>query len=507
VTVVNSNGAASPLRVQLDDILTDPGSIGIEIGSTGLRQFGGFIQEEFLQQLSWPLAGRVFREMGDNDATTSAMLLAIELLERQVSWRTTPADDSRLAAEIADHCDSCRGDMLDTWPDTQSSIGTTRQFGFGLFEKVYKRRLGPKGGPPTDAQPFGQPKSKYDDGKIGWENLPIRAQDTIWRWDYQRTASNERLVGANQRTLTHAAVSIPMAKLLHFRTSALKDNPLGRSMLRGAWRPWLQKRRIEDIEAVGIERDLVGLPVMWLPPEYLAPDAAESYKALANTLREAVKNVRRNEADGMMLPYDENEKGNNRFKFELLTTGGQRQFDTTKVIERLDHRILLNGLADFLLLGAQGVGSLGFSMGTTRVELFSASLDANLTMVGTEVTDNGYRELVELNGWPVELTPTLEHDTVQEVDITKLFDAIVKLSQAGVDVFPDPQLSDWLLDQLDAPHMSAEEKGAQDLLVETEVTNRVNAQLAELGKMNQGGQDPNAPDDANAQNVTTGGAP
>lgn len=463
---------------------TNPG-IFREVGATGLLAFGGYINEEFLPQLAWPYATRIYREMSDNDATIFSMLNAIDLLVRQVDWRTDPADESPLAQEIADHCDSCRLDMEDTWPDTISSNGSVLPFGFCLAEKVYKRRLGPLGGPPTEDQPFGQPPSKHKDGRIGWANLPIRAQETIYRWEYARTTSNEKLVGAYQRTVTHPAVTIPMGKLLHFRTTALKANPLGRSILRGAYRSWYMKRRIEEIEGIGIERDLAGLPVAKVPPYVLDKNAPENLKDLANTMREAVKNVRRNEAEGLLMPYQLDDNGHEMYAFELLTTGGQRQFDTTKVIERYDQRILLTALADFLLLGAQGVGSLGFSMGTTRVELFSAALDAWLTMIATEYTENAYRELVELNGWPLELTPTLKHAEVQEVDLAKLFLAILQMSQAGSSVFPDPILEDWLLDQLDAPHTSAEEKALNELAIEAEVQNRMQQQAQAEAKAQQ----------------------
>lgn len=50
-----------------------------------------------------------------------------------------------------------------------------------------------------------------------------------------------------------------------FRTESVKDNPEGRSILRNAYRSWYFKRRIQEIEAIGIERDLAGLPVIHAP--------------------------------------------------------------------------------------------------------------------------------------------------------------------------------------------------------------------------------------------------
>ena len=59
--------------------------------------------------------------------------------------------------------------------------------------------------------------------------------------------------------------TIPMSKALLFRTKSRKNNPEGRSILRNAYRSWYFKRRIQEIEGIGIERDLAGLPVMHGP--------------------------------------------------------------------------------------------------------------------------------------------------------------------------------------------------------------------------------------------------
>ena len=61
--------------------------------------------------------------------------------------------------------------------------------------------------------------------------------------------------------------TIPIDKALLFRTKSRKDNPEGRSILRNAYRSWYFKRRIQEVEGIGIERDLAGLPVMYAPAD------------------------------------------------------------------------------------------------------------------------------------------------------------------------------------------------------------------------------------------------
>jgi hypothetical protein len=59
-----------------------------------------------------------------------------------------------------------------------------------------------------------------------------------------------------------------------------RNNPEGRSMLRTAYRSWRNKKRIEEIEGVGIERDLAGLPIARIPGKFFSKDADADEKAV-----------------------------------------------------------------------------------------------------------------------------------------------------------------------------------------------------------------------------------
>ena len=59
----------------------------VEIGSSGLRRSGGYINEEFLPSLQGIKGFKVYREMSDNDPTIGAMLYAIEKVVTRLEWR------------------------------------------------------------------------------------------------------------------------------------------------------------------------------------------------------------------------------------------------------------------------------------------------------------------------------------------------------------------------------------------------------------------------------------
>lgn len=127
-----------------------------ELGSTGLTRFGGSVYEEFIKELRLKGAPQTYKEMRENSPVISAVLFAIEMSLRRVTFSFEPPDDKD--HELSDFLDSCLDDMSTSWQDTLSQILTMLQYGFSLHELVYKVRKG------LDKSP----ESKYDDGRIGW---------------------------------------------------------------------------------------------------------------------------------------------------------------------------------------------------------------------------------------------------------------------------------------------------------------------------------------------------
>ncbi len=182
-----------------------------------------------------------------------ATLASIEMLFRSVEWTVQPADaDDQAAIDQAEFVASCMSDMSITWEDFVSSALGFLVYGYSLHEIVYKRRQGE-----TDDGT----SSMFDDGKIGWRKLPVRAQDTITEW---RLDANGGIEGAIQQDPTAGTnVYLPIDKCLLFRTTTRLNNPQGRSILRSAYVSYYYQKRISELEAIGIERDLAGLPVAW----------------------------------------------------------------------------------------------------------------------------------------------------------------------------------------------------------------------------------------------------
>lgn len=397
-----------------------------EIGVTGLEQTGGRIHEEFLPQLQGKRSIQIFKEMRDNDPTIGAMLFAVEMLIRQVEWRVEPASEEAADIEVADFVDSCFEDMSATWDDTVSDILSMLPFGFSLLEEVYKFRTGIK---PDETS------SNFEDGRIGWKKLPTRAQETVERWLFDPD-TNELMGVVQVARPTFKVTEIPMSRLLLFRPMAHKANPEGRSMLRNAYRPWFFKKRIEEIEGIGLERDLAGMPTALVPPAILSSTATPEQKALLNQIQQVIRNVRRDQKEGLIFPLARDESGNLTYEFKLLSTGGRRQFDTGKIIDRYDRRIAATMLADFILLGQEGrTGS--FALAESKTALFAVAIGSFLDSIVAVFNRFAIPRLLALNTFSFEKPPQLTHGDIEAIDIEKLSESVLRFSNAGMDFSDD----------------------------------------------------------------------
>lgn len=412
-----------------------------EVGRTGLKIWAGRVGEEFHRDLQYDRAPKFYREMADNDATIGAMFQAITALLGQVVWRVEPYLDGPEEDERIEFLEGCMHDMRIPWPEFIRDVTQgTLTYGWGVHEIVYKQRKG-------------WPVSMFNDGLVGWDSFAPRGQDTLSRWitDGDRVTAFEQIPPPDYRTRI-----IPLDKCLHFTVNPAKGNPEGKSVLRNAFRAWRAKMHIENIEGVGIERDMAGLPIAYVPPVWLAGGGGTAEQAaMGDTIKDIVVNIRRDAQEGVVLPllYDEN--GNQLVKLELLSSGGERQFDTDKIISRYDQRILQLMMADFLLLGHEKVGS--FALSSDKTALFALALGVWLDRIADVLNSQAVPRLLSLNGMEVEGHPRFVHGDLESRNLVEVADYVSKLAAAGAPFFPDAKLTAKLLDLADLPVPPPEE--------------------------------------------------
>ena len=427
------------------------GVVGEALGASGLVHFNGAIDEEWLAALQGKRGVAVYREMRDNDSTVGASLHLINNLVRKVQWTPVAAGESPEQIECAEFLESCMGDMSSTWTDYVSDALSMLPFGWSAFEKVYKVRNGP-------GQVDSARRSRFSDGRIGWRRLAGRAQETLDRWaiDDDGGIRGFYQVAAPK----YREVFLPIEKLLLFRTENSKGNPEGRSILRSSYRSWYYLKRMQEIEAIGIERDLVGLPKMELPVSWFSPTARPEDKAQIHNYMRILSQVRRNEYDGMVVPSELNHEGKpTGFKFSLVTSGGSRQLDPSVVVQRYETRVAQGMFTQFMFLGMNSVGTQALS--TDLTDVFVAGLSSLLDIIEDTHHRFGTAELLTLNGYKPDDWARIQHGEVTKKDMRPIAEIVLKLVQAGA-LTPDMPLEEYLRSELRLPEMDEETRAGRE---------------------------------------------
>lgn len=435
-----------------------PSAIPTEIGGTGLKQYGGVIYEETLPDLRGARGVATFAEMR-NDPVVGGTTLAIDNFVRRVTWEFDPPDEEKgkipggrkAGAKWADFMQTVIDDMSSSWADTVSEIFTMLPFGWSYHEVVPKRRRGPQ-----NPAPGGIPSSDYDDGLIGWADLPIRSQESLIRWEMD---DNDRARGMHQQ-LARGPRYVPLERAILFRTSSAKGNPEGRSVYRSAHRPWYFKRRLEEYEATGIERDAAGLPVGYLPGKYLSSQADDEQRAVAARCLRVVTTIRRNEQEGLLWPSDVDPTTKTPlFDLKLLSSAGSRQLSITDAINRKNTEIAMTVLADWILLGHQQVGTQ--ALGSSKIDLFVAALETWTQSVAARLNATAIPQLMVLNGLDARLAPKIRPTKVTQVDAATFATTIGAAINSGQLTWSDAD-EDHARTVYDLPARDEELSAAQD---------------------------------------------
>ncbi len=428
----------------------EPQEYMVELGSTGLKHSGGIIDEEILKDLEFPRCIDVYRQM-ENDPLIGAALLAINQFIMSSKWSVVKYDDPDLpkaeAEKQAEFLRQCMfEDMERPFSEVMSEMLSFLVYGFSFHEIIFKVRAGRSDNPLID--------SKFTDGKFGFRDFPIRSQDTIEDFNFK----NGRLVSIHQQDYWNDIdVDLPLKKLLHFRTTSYKNNPLGKSILRNAYRSYYFRRNLEVQEGVGVERDLTGIPVIRIPAEYLSKDASDSQKAMVAKLQRVGTSLKRNDQSYIMLPSDmHGEAGDGKYQFDitLLSSPGTRQLGLEQTIQRHDYRMMQSLAADFIMMGSQSVGS--YALSSNKVAAFVTAIGSYLDVIANQFNDKAIPLLWEANGWDINKCPKLKHDGIEKVDLEVLGKFLKEAGEAGF-LTPDEEIEQDIRDRASLPHKHVSE--------------------------------------------------
>lgn len=425
-----------------------------EMSVSGVSVIGGIpYEDEYDKDLQGDKAMKVYKEMGLNDSTVAALLITIEMLFRRIKWMIDLPTELRGVEEAEKQRDFIQQclfeDMSNSFDDVISNIMTMLQYGYSIFETVYKVRDGKE--------------SLFNDGKIGIKKISFIPQDTRYRWDIKN--NGEILAFEQQAPQSGEIHVIPYSKCLHFKCKSANENPEGKSILRGAYRPWYFLKRTQDYESIGVERELNGVPVVRVPNSLLKQAQAQNADAISalEAYKKIARDLKANSQSGVVIPSDpfsDSEGKLSSFRqvdIDLLSNRGTRAMDTDKIIQRYQQDIARSVIASFIMLGSNERGS--FALAESQTSLFLAAIEAWTEVIASEFNKKQIPFLININGMNPDYMPYIRPGELQPQTFDNLASSIMKLAQAGMPLFPDAVLENYIREKGGLPMLDPDYDG------------------------------------------------
>lgn len=399
-----------------------------ESGFIGLNIFSGVSNDELKRELNFPNNIKIYKEMSYHSAVNSSLTLFDNIISKATWTFKPPANATEEEKRQCEIVNTMMQDMEHSWAEFIRDILSMNIYGFSVHEKVYRRRLKANG-------------SMFDDGLIGWKKIPIRSQETIQKFLFSPdgndiTGVKQSLSGVNDPYNRFAArvgndVVMPKSKILLFRSGRHRGDPYGKSPLRDAYLAWRFLTALEDLEAVGVAKDLNGLPVLMLPPQYLSADATPEQKAIKTYYENAMRNLQMNQQSAMILPnaYDPDSK-KPLFSLELLSVDGKKAFDISKIKEYYRNLIYTSLFSDILQMGQSATGS--FALGSIKNSLSGAAAEGMIKQICEVLNQDLIKQTYELNGWDASRRGTLDYDNLEDADLETLSKFWQRVASVGL---------------------------------------------------------------------------
>ncbi len=399
-----------------------PKEIGLRVAPSSIYDYDYFLFDKE-KDLRFPYSVKTYEEM-TKDAILAAALTAVQTIAVRVPRYIEPYSESAKHKEQAEFVEQCLGisgdtnDMTHSFDEFLREALTLNTYGFSTHEKVFRLRRDKYG-------------SKFDDGKVGIKRLPIRPQSTIEGFTYDD--EGREMTGVIQRqsrprteaikNLTKAVkfkgeIVIPRGSILHFTSGGGDGKAEGVSPLSFVNKTWRDYQRYKDLEGIAASKNLNGLPVIWMPSEYMTDDPDDPFSKVCTELRDGVSKIAIGEQSSLVLPSDREDmtgQGGKLFDFTLMSASSSNITAITAIIERLKKEMLLCLFASEL---QDGIDS-------TKTSMLNMLVENRIKEIFTVLNNDLIPHLFRLNGWDDTQTPSIRYGKLREIP----FEAFAKAMQ------------------------------------------------------------------------------
>jgi len=241
-------------KVELATTKEEKPAIGIkffEAGTSGLKEFSGFVTEAYNSQLFYPqvapLYARLRTSMPEMRMVSNAFTSWSRSISPVVDLPDDPTDDDKRYQDfILSDIENMEGGFTKF---IETTITRAPFDGFIYFSAVPSKRA-QNWTPPVSQNGDPDPwRSEADDGLTGIRRLAIRDVSTFAGWEMNK---DKRVLGMHQQDFPAPKILLPIEDSLHM-TYGDPTNPEGNTPLQAVWRLERLRYGLEVIFGIGSE--------------------------------------------------------------------------------------------------------------------------------------------------------------------------------------------------------------------------------------------------------------
>jgi hypothetical protein len=392
--------------------LAKAGGLSTRYGAPGYADIPkGEISLEYMQELMPPDGLLKFQKMMMNDPIVGGLMLHLCLAMYRIKWEIEGDNADFVKQQIKD----AEWDMGRLFFEMSSAF----IFGFYIGEEIWD----------------------YRNGQVMLVDIEPRYQTSI-------QAINDKDGLVRQFDPSGGMLEIPYKKCLHHVFLSFARNPWGIALMRHLYKPYYYKISVEATEAVGLDRDLTGLPKMIAPEGFdftaADPDSPNFQQAVADTLNwavEIVKNVRKDQQQGLVLPRG--------WDFDIVRGENRTTIPTSEIIARYNTEMAAGLISNFLALGA--FATTNNSNTNTHVNNFVGACESLAAVMANSIARGPFKKMCLYNGkdkYPTMTTKIMNYAALKDIGTF-----VANLKKTGV-IQANQTLEKAVLDLVNLPENS-----------------------------------------------------
>ena len=365
------NGLFSKTTEELEKEITNEAGVKVvEVGTSGIENFSGYIQEDYFDRFLTPREFTLeYDKMVRKCDAVGRVLEVIKAPLKGATWemsiKTKYSDDPKAEKQqelyqylFFDDTPTPRGKFL-------NEVLSVFEYGFAVFEETYKIvKTHPEYGP-----------------HIGLKSFKWLNPKTIERWNLDPLT--EELISIDQYAFGDAGrvTTIPAEWITHLSINRKGQDFNGISILRNLYGPYIRKENAEKKKAIGIDRFALGVLLAKVP----------NYQSMTDEEKEVLKTTVENYVAGAKAAVIAPGEG---LELELAKV----DFDPEKVQKSVDAEstaMMKRVLAGFQELGGSKGGA--FALSKDLSDIFLGSLQSYARDLCGYINEGCLKRLHEFN--------------------------------------------------------------------------------------------------------------